>query len=170
MTSQPPWFDTTKLFRWLLLTLNIGGGFTGLVVTLQGIAESQLSSLQLLFYIWFFGLYILTIASGLMFADSPRCTVPVMILLILQIPFVSSPICEYSFGVGFNLTIGFVSGHLTSNCRFGSGWYASFLQDRPWGIGVNLFAVILLVLLARYSRTLHTLRCNAVNVAPEQPS
>lgn len=151
MTLGTTRFDKTRLFRWLILVLAIGGGFTGLVVTVQGVAEAQLSLLQLFFSFWFVGLYAFVIASGLIFADSPRCVVPLMISLILQVPFVTSPILAYRFDVGFNVTIGVVNGHFISDWRFGSEWFASLLQGRPWGIGVNLFAVLILFLLVRFT-------------------
>lgn len=139
-------------FRWFLLVLAIGGGFTGIVAVVRDIIHVKIGFIGLIFALGFAGLYIFTIASGLLFADNPRCTLPLMISLIFQIPPVSSPMLSYDFGARFWFTVGFVNGHFAADRQLGSVWFASFLQNQPWGIGINLFAVLVLVMLVRYAR------------------
>jgi hypothetical protein len=141
-------------FRWILLALTIGGGFTGLVVTVQAMFQSEGASFfQFLLFGGFAALYLFTVVSGLLFADNPKCTIPLMIVLILQIPWISSPILTYTFCAGFRITAGLVSGRFAASWRFGSDWQVFILQGQPWGAGINLFAALVLVLLLRFTRT-----------------
>jgi hypothetical protein len=70
-------FDSGRfknLFRLILIALTIGGGFTGLTVTVRGIF--QLENAQLLSYLIYcvvIALYFFTIVSGLLFVDNRKC-------------------------------------------------------------------------------------------------
>jgi len=144
------------LFRWILLVLAIGGGFTGLVITVQAMFQSEANSLPSFVICGVFViLYIFTIVSGLLFADNPRCTIPLMVSMVLQTPWLSSPILVYSFGAGLRITVGYVDGSFSAGYRFGSDFQFFILGDHPWGIGINLFAVAVLILLMIYRRTLN---------------
>jgi hypothetical protein len=59
----------------------------------------------------------------------------------------------YSFCAGFRITAGLLGGRLVANYRFGSDFQFFIFGDHPWGIGINFFAVLVLILLARYGRT-----------------
>lgn len=146
-------------FRWTLLTLMIGGGFTGLVTTVE--AWCQLHNFRWIDFLLcglFAVLYALTIVSGLLFADNHERTFPMMISLILQTPWVSSPVLTYIFSAGFRVTVGIVNGRINAGLHFGSDWQLCLFQDRPWGICVNLFAVAMLALLVKYDLKTETER------------
>jgi hypothetical protein len=141
-------------FRWVLLVVAIGGSFTGLVVTVQAMSQQEAGGLiSCLFYGIAVVLYLFTIVSGLLFADNPKRIIPLMIAFGLQIPWVSSPILVYSFCAGFRITAGLLDGRLVTNYRFGSDFQFLIFGDHPWGVGINFFAVLILILLAWYSRT-----------------
>jgi len=78
---------------------------------------------------------------------------PLMIALILQIPWISSPFLTFSFSAGLRITIGIVGGSVSASYRFGSDWQFFLLADRPWGVGINVSAIIVLILLLSCSRT-----------------
>jgi len=140
--------------RWLLIVLSVGGGFTGVAVILEALfrKESNLAT-------WIVGgfaafLYIFTIASGLIFADNPKRTLPLMAALIFQIPWVSSPIIVYDFCSGFRVAAGILDGRITLNWRLGSYFEIFFFgSSHPWGAGINFFALLVLIVLLRNSRT-----------------
>jgi hypothetical protein len=140
-------------FRWMVLILTIGGGFTGLALIVQGIFQLQTRQLSYLFlYTPFVILYGSTIVSGLLFADNPKNTILLKIALIAQIPWFSSPVLAYSFGAGLRITAGILGDHLNASFRIGSDFQISYFQGLPWGIGVNVFALAVLVLLLRFTR------------------
>jgi hypothetical protein len=161
--------------RLIVVVMTVGGGFAGFVVTLQTLLQPHnQKSPSLLSMIVVLGLYAYITISGLIFvADSSR-TAPILGALALQVPWISSPVVTYIFGSGLNI---FVGGrpqqqgglYFSFDFLFGSSWRFSFLQDAHWRIGVNLFALILLILVWKVR---HTTREPAPIVAapPQEPT
>jgi hypothetical protein len=142
-----PWVRLT------LVTLTVGGGFAGFAATLQLLLKLDGHGLvSFALAAGFLALYAFVTASGLLFVRDQRQTVPLLVAFALQIPWVSSPIFGYRFAAGFQATIGFMGGALSAAFRLGSDWQCNLLQNRPWGIGVNLLALFITVLLAREIR------------------
>jgi hypothetical protein len=138
--------------RWFILILTIGGGFAGAAVTVQVLFQPTTTGLiNIALCCGFLALYLFTILSGLLFADNPRRTIPIIVALILQIPWVSSPILSYSFSAGSRLTVAFVGGDFRLSYLFGSDWQVFILQNKPWGVGLNLFALVVLLVLLWYT-------------------
>ena len=151
MSSKP----MPAWFRWMILILTVGGGFTGLAVTVQGIFQMKSGQLaNLLIYIPFLVLFGFTVVSGLLFADNPRDTIPLKITLISQIPAFSSPVFAYGFSAGFRASAGIISGQFVANFYFGSDCQLFFFAGRPWGISINYFTLGVLLLLLKYTRKL----------------
>jgi len=136
--------------RLTLITLTVGGGFTGFSVTLQQLFKPQSQEpVYFILLVVFLALYAFVTASGLVLVQNPRRTGPLFIAIAMQIPWVCSPLISYRFTSGFHVTIGLIGGSFGGGFHFGSDWQCSVFQQIPWGIGVNLFAVLVLVLLAR---------------------
>jgi hypothetical protein len=83
-----------------------------------------------------------------------------IIAWVLQIPWFYSPFIAYDFNEGLQLLIGFVNNGVSNGFsgafRFGSEWHFSFNKidpDHPWGIGINLFAVVILICLLKFKRS-----------------
>jgi len=140
--------------RLTLITLTVGGGFTGFSVTLQQLfnPQSQQPGYFVLLIV-FLALYGFITASGLVFVQNPRRTGPLVVALAMQIPWVSSPLVAYRFTSGFHITIGLIGGSFGGGLHLGSDWQCSVFQQLPWGIGVNLFAVLVVFLLIRSLQT-----------------
>lgn len=100
----------------------------------------------------FLALYAFVTISGLLFAQNPRRTPPLLVALVLQIPWISSPLIAYQFTAGFHATVGLIGGSLIADFWLGSGWQLNLFRELPWGIGINLFALLMLVLLGRSRR------------------
>jgi hypothetical protein len=76
----------------------------------------------------------------------------------LQIPFISSPLIAYRFSTGFQTTIAIVQSRFAVDWRLGSEGQFALFSSAPWGVGLNIVALVIVLLL--YSRL----------VAPEHSS
>jgi len=140
--------------RWLLIVLSVGGGFTGIAVTFEALFRNEASLGVWLACGFAILLYMFVVVSGLIFADSPTRTLPLVAALIIQIPWVSSPIFDYGFCAGFRISAGLLDGKIVLNGRLGSYFEIFFFgSSHPWGVGINFFALLVLILLLRYRRT-----------------
>lgn len=151
--------------RWLkyvLLLNTVGGGLVGLVVMLPARAQAagdlpNRLLLAVMTGIFCLGLYagwklVRQEAAGLRWGKA---------FLLLQLPFVSSPLFGYGLvsAAGLRLSCGVLAdGRLafTTDSRLGSFVWLSVLQGAPVGFGVNLVALVLVVLVARAQRDRRT--------------
>lgn len=104
------------------------------------------------FGLGFLALFAFITTSGLVFVHNPQRTELLMISTALQIPWVSSPLLAYRLAAGFQVSVALIGGRLNGGFRLGSDFQINVLQRLPWGVGVNLFALLLLVLLVRSRR------------------
>jgi len=71
-----------------------------------------------------------------------------LVALALQIPWLSSPLIAYEFAAGFRCTVAVIGGSFKWGVTWlGANYELGLLEDNPWGVGVNLFAVVMFVLL-----------------------
>jgi hypothetical protein len=138
--------------RWILIVISVGGGFTGITFTTETLFRQEASLAAWLICGFAILLYLFIVVSGLIFADNPRRTLPLIAALIIQIPWVSSPFFVYGFCTGFRVAAGILDGKIVFNFRFGSYFEFFILGSHPWGAGINFFAVVALILLLRYSQ------------------
>jgi hypothetical protein len=147
--------------RLALITLTVGGGFTGVVVTLQSLfASLSQSPLNLVLLAVAAALYAFIFVSGLIFVHDPRRTMPLSVALAIQIPWVSSPFLTYKFAAGSeaalsigNIEEGRIGVHLGTDALLGSTFRFNLLREDRWIIGVNLIALTIFVLLLRSAQT-----------------
>ncbi|MGC2621164.1 MAG: hypothetical protein WA414_19120 [Acidobacteriaceae bacterium] len=93
----------TTWLRLTVVTMTVGGGFLGAVVTVQRLINwgpdgFQLSSAILLTI--FLGLFVFVVASGLVFIADPRRTQLLVWALAMQLLWVSSPLLVYRIAAG----------------------------------------------------------------------
>jgi hypothetical protein len=133
--------------RWPLLLMTIGGGFTGLALSVQAILQKGTGNfLESMILAAFADLYVFVVLGGLVFADNPKRTLPLIIGLCLQIPCFSSPYFLYVFSSGFRVNLGLISWNLWATLGLGSDAQFAILRNHPWGVGINVFAASMLVL------------------------
>lgn len=140
--------------------MTVGGGTEGLLAIMKGFFKHQAHDAGFFFF-WGLAvaLYIMTIISGLLLVDGPKRTLPLIIVFMLQILSFSSPILGYHFTAGGRAVIGFSfmkpsDWNYFVNCIFGSHFELSWQDpNQPWGAGINLLAVAMLVLVVLYRRT-----------------
>lgn len=136
--------------RWILIITQVGGGFTGIAVTLDYLQNSgNTPSSRLMILMGFVALYAFVTIAGVLFARDERRTRPLRTALWLQIPLISSPIIAWGFSAGFSLNLTLIGPELGANFWLGSFWQFYLFGDLPWGIGINLFAALMLFLLGR---------------------
>jgi hypothetical protein len=136
-------------FRRLLLILTIGGGFVGLVLTTQFFSQANkvIAYIMLLAFVALYGYGILV---GLKLSEGPTPLRHLRAYFILQIPLISSPLVAYRFCSGLQATVAMIPPSVGFDFRFGSEWHFAISSSDPWGVGVNLVALAIVVLL--YSR------------------
>jgi hypothetical protein len=160
--------DTTFMKAWLrltIVTITVGGGFTGIALTfpvLQSHWSSQSPRLANLFLILLFlVLNACVTASGLLFVHDPSRIFPLIAALAVQIPSISSSLFVYKFAAGLALVFS-IDGpaksagngiRLGSEFVLGNRWTISLSGEHPFSLGVNLVALATLILLWRLSRT-----------------
>ena len=156
-----------RWFRWTLILVTIGGGFAGLVSVAEDAYGLKSYGIQDLLPLALFAvLYAVTIWTGLLFADDARRTGLLTSTLILQVPTFWSRFLSYHFTAGFNVLftvarsrpIPRTDGTTTTGVdfgpsfHFGSDYWLFLSRDWGWGVGINLFALAVLILLRKYTR------------------
>jgi hypothetical protein len=138
---------------WLRKTyiiLTVGGSFTGAVLTLQAFMSSR-EAIPMVYamYVGFIGLYSYGTWAGLRFAEKEEDKGHLIIFYWLQVPWLSSPIIGYRFTAGFHISGALIGDRLSGLFRLGSDWQCDLLRSIPWGIGLNVFALIMVVILMK---------------------
>jgi hypothetical protein len=133
----------------LLLILTIGGGFVGLLLTAPFFfhVDKVVAYIALLAFV---GLYGWGIFLGVRLSEGSASLRDLRFYFALQIPFISSPVIEYRFATGFQVTIAMIQSGLRCDWRLGSEGQLGISSQAPWGIGINIVAVAIVLLL--YSR------------------
>jgi hypothetical protein len=133
--------------RRLHLVLTVGGGFAGIIITLQAFFASK--EANPMFYALLFAfvcLYGFGVFAGLRFAETPQEKKWLAIFYWLQVPWISSPLVAYRFASGFHISGAVIGSQLSGFFRIGSDWQFSFFQSAPWGVGLNVFALIMAII------------------------
>ena len=150
-------FESSAMKPWLRLTLvtvTIGGGFTGIAITLQSLLSAQgQPTINYALISGFLALFAFVTVSGVVFVHDPNRIRLLILALALQIPWVSSPLIAYKFAAGFQVCAALIGGQFAGGFRLGSDFQINLFQRLPWGLGINFFALSLLVLLVRTTRT-----------------
>ncbi|QOV91757.1 hypothetical protein [Humisphaera borealis] len=128
--------------RLTLITMTVGGGFTGVALTAQFLFSPQITGPAVLaICIVFLLLHGFVLASGLLFLHNPEILKPMVVALAIQIPYVSSPLVTYRFGCGLLGGFGIAETGPFGWLRLGSDWQFYLFQPLRWGFGINLVAV-----------------------------
>ena len=142
--------------RLVLVTMTVGGGFSGFAFTFAQIVDNRGPNLrQLLVQTVFFLLFGFVTASGLMFVYDPRRTRLLTAALAVQIPWFSTPliVCKFFAGFDFVLMAGSPKSPALLGIGFnfemfmGSSYQFALLTEEPWRMGLNFVPLVLLILL-----------------------
>ena len=92
--------------RLTLITMTVGGGFAGVLLTLSSLFNSQSRGVTyLIFVVGFLAMFLFVMASGLLFVHDPRRVRPLLAALTMQTPWISTPLLVYKFAAEFHLAV-----------------------------------------------------------------
>jgi hypothetical protein len=124
--------------------LAVGGGGTGVSISLQTLL-TRTNPIEWLLLAGFIAIYAWGIWCGVRLLEGrPGAERANTIYWLIQVPYFMSPLAGYFLASGFNLTVFYQFAHanLSANAQLGSSVLYSLLQpDRPFIIGINLFAL-----------------------------
>ncbi len=139
--------------RLLLVTMTVGGGFTGVILVTQLLLSPQSQNTgNLIIMLIFVLLYLFILISGLIFVQNPDRTALLFVSLAIQIPVIHSPLISYQLTSGFSFIPGITSNGFNFDLRFGNPFFLYFFKGPPWGAGVNFVAFVLLLILVHHVR------------------
>jgi hypothetical protein len=150
--------------RLALVTTTVGGGFAGVVFNTVAI-RAAFQGQRLIAWptiVFFLILNIYVTASGLIFVQYPHKTRPLLVALAIQIPRIWSPFLVYGFSTGLQFALGVIASTTETGGRaitldwtgvnFGTFGMFGMFHEQPLGLGVNFWALLMLVLLLRSVR------------------
>lgn len=139
--------------RYLALIVTIGGGFSGIVFSMAAFYRMDGSLIYLIIISLFIGLYSFIVFSGLRFSVTNDYQ-KIHYALMLQIPWVSSEVIAYRLSSAFQMSVLFKEGGLDWRIKLGSDFdFFLFNTNLPQGMGINLFALLVLILVIKYGKT-----------------
>ena len=132
--------------------LTLGGGAIGFAAAL-GLLLSRSNPLEWLFCLLFMAAYAWGVWSGMRLLESqPGAERSTLKYWLIQVPTFSSPILGYFMSSGFHTTATLQLSPFNFNANFllGSSFNYSLMQsDKPWSIGINVFAAVIAWWLSR---------------------
>lgn len=155
-----------RVWQWRAIgMLTLGGSFLGAVMTLVAIpgADNLLSKLITLI---FAGLYAWGTWCGIRMLERSFDALRKGILFwAFQIPYLTSPLLSYNFSSGARAAVALQSTdpHFLWTLQLGSYFVGTILRPAAWGIGVNLLALVVTVLLS-YKYRLYASQQNEVEI------
>lgn len=134
-----------KLFKRIIGTLEIGGGFLGIVLIFQMIFSSDVTLGKIIIGIIFIALYFYGILSGVLLFENHRKGIYLSkIFYLMQIPFIWFSIFGFQFVSGFHAYF-FLKMRpigVGGNFQLGSLFNINLLYPQEnWVVGVNIFAL-----------------------------
>jgi ABC-type transport system involved in multi-copper enzyme maturation permease subunit len=138
----------------------VGGGFTGLAVSLTTLVSSwsQLKAMAVLIVLGFCVLCAWAIYVGLLISEGATVSRQLTAFYILQIPSFTTPGLSFHAGFGFMLYIGDLPNGNNIQWQLGADWNAGLLSGDGWSFAINLFPILLLWLLRRSNKSLERTR------------
>ena len=133
-------------FRRLLLILTIGGGFVGITVTIQFFLHAN-KAIAYIVAVAFLGLYRYGIFVGFKLSEGSVPLRHLRLYFALQVPLISSPLITYRFCSGLQATVAIIQQGFRWDWRLGSAWQFVIHSSAPWGVGINLVALAIVLLL-----------------------
>ena len=134
----------------LHLVFTIGGGFAGFVLSLSnipGVIGAGFATLVLVTA--FAAFYAYAIVVGIRLVEGKPSRRHLIFFYGAQLPVLSSPIFAYQLCAGAFVNVALIGTSLNLNAQLGANFNTTLLQESPWGIGMNLVAFAMLVVVAR---------------------
>jgi hypothetical protein len=130
----------------LLILLSIGGGFAGVNFMLALISRQNVGVAHVLLIVAMIATYGFGIFAGFrLIEDEAKGLRLLRWFFVLQIPIISSAPFSYQLTCGFGAGLTWIANQVSFFWRFGSEMGVLISSGRPWGIGVNLFALAMFI-------------------------
>jgi hypothetical protein len=129
----------------------VGGGFTGLAVSLAALVGSwsQLKPLAILLVLGACVLCTWVIFVGLRLSEGANMDRELRFFYILQIPHLTTPVLSFHAGFGLMLYIGVLPNGQNISAQLGADWNAGVLTDQNWFWALNILPMLALWLVRR---------------------
>lgn len=137
------------LGRSLLILFSVGGGFAGISFALQTIFSQRFDAATLTILFIALAFYVFVTVAGLVYANNPARTLPLIIAFALQIPAIATPVFSYSSATGSALWMGIVIENLGwyFTYKFGCDFSIWLNRNTSSNIGINLVAFVITLVL-----------------------
>jgi hypothetical protein len=137
----------------LLILVSVGGGYCGAVFMSLLFSQVRGHAAAYLLVVAMIATFGFGVWSGLKLIENEARGLRLLRwFFAIQIPILSSPYVAYHLSSGFAINVSWMGKQLSAFFRFGSEMGVSFLQNQPWGLGVNVFALIMFLWTRRLIR------------------
>jgi len=130
----------------LFITLSVGGGYCGAVFMFLLFPQVQGQIAGYILVAVMIATFSFGVFSGLRFIEDEGKGLRLLRWFFgIQVPILSSPILAYQLSAGAGVNLSWIGSKMSFFWRFGSEMGVWILQDRPWGLGLNVFALAMFV-------------------------
>ena len=119
----------------------------GFLLTLRSFLA--LKSTELLAYLpypFFAIILVYAVVLGLLLSESPNYRRHLILLYCTQLFTFYSPLLTYHNYIGMDSMVGISKWAFMYDFEVGAGWAGAILRSFPWGIGINLFALSVIII------------------------
>jgi len=128
------------------LIFTVGGGFTGLAVSLATLIGnwSGLTKLAVILVLAFCALCGWAIVVGLRLSEGAADLPQLRLFYLIQIPNFTSPLLSFHAGFGVMLYLGSLPNGQNIQAQLGADWNGAILNGNGWTFAINVIPIILL--------------------------
>jgi hypothetical protein len=138
----------------------VGGGFTGLAVTLAKLMGGwpQLKVAAVLVFSAFGAFFVWSIYVGLRLSEGGNVIRELRIFYVAQILHFTTPALSFHVGLGLMLYVGALPSGQNVLATVGAYWNTGIFQGEGWFLAVNIVPLIMLWLMRRSNNSLERSR------------
>lgn len=130
--------------------VQVSGGFIGAAQIIEHLTSFSMDNPGSILAVVFLLVFLFILISGVLLLEgNAKGMLWSMIAQGLQIPFISFPFFAYKLIAGLDVNLYWIGNSGGLNYSAGSHWLLSLHGGDIWGIGVNLFALVMFLCLWR---------------------
>ncbi len=130
----------------LFILLSIGGGYCGAVFMFLLFPQVKGQIAGYILVSAMIATFAFGVFCGLSFIEDEEKGLKLLRWFFgIQIPILSSPLFAYQLSAGAGVNLSWIGSNMSIFWRFGSEMGVWILQDRPWGLGLNIFALVMFI-------------------------
>ncbi|UCC21790.1 MAG: hypothetical protein JSW23_08225 [Planctomycetota bacterium] len=138
-----------KWFTRLIIILQIGGGFAGVVSIAPNFVSTDSTPLSFVLNTIFTGLFLFGIVAGLSLIEKPKLGLLLsQVYQAVQIPAIASSVLVYTLSSGLTACLLIQQGgDIGCNLNLGVQYRFMLFSGVPWGFGINIPPLIFFIIL-----------------------